>query len=133
MILFKFDIPYKSLDKIGIGVEICNWGQLTQKGSKFYNYVNEVIPNDQVTELTVPFRGYKFYHSYTDAQIESVKQLLLLWKDKWNIPLTFHDDIFDVNVRALSGEPGVYTHCSVRYDKNDIYPHPKMIAMLKSL
>jgi len=38
-----------------------------------------------------------------------------------------------VTPRALRGEAGVYTHNSVRYDKVDIYPHPKMIEMLKSL
>lgn len=34
---------------------------------------------------------------------------------------------------ANRGEAGVFTHNSVRMDKVDIYPHPKMIAMLKSL
>ena len=34
------DLPYKELDKFSIGIEICNWGQLTLKDSKFYNYVN---------------------------------------------------------------------------------------------
>jgi hypothetical protein len=129
----KFGIPYKSLDRIGIGLEICNWGQLIPKDGKFYNYVNGVVPDDQVTELDTPFRGYKFYHSYTDEQIESVRQLLLLWKDKWNIPLTYNDDIWDVCPRALRGETGVFAHVSVRYDKNDIYPHPKMVQMLKNL
>jgi hypothetical protein len=62
-----------------------------------------------------------------------VKDLLLLWKDKYNIPLKYNEDIWDVTSRALKGEPGVYTHNSVRTDKVDIYPHPKMIAMLKSL
>ena len=41
--------------------------------------------------------------------------------------------MFDVNAKALSGTPGVWAHGSVRYDKVDIYPHPKLIEMLKSL
>ena len=129
----KFGIPYKSLDRISIGLEICNWGQLTQRGGMFYNYVNAQIPKDQVCKLDIPFRGYQYYHNYTDAQIESVKELLLLWKDKWGIPIDYHDDIWDVCPRALRGESGVFAHVSVRYDKNDIYPHPKMVEMLKSL
>ena len=36
-------LPYKELDKISIGIEICNWGQLTLKDNKFYNYVNREI------------------------------------------------------------------------------------------
>ncbi|MCK9220600.1 MAG: N-acetylmuramoyl-L-alanine amidase [Bacteroidales bacterium] len=129
----KFGLPYVSLDQISIGVEICNWGQLTLKEGKFYNYVNRVIPNDQVCTLEAPFRGFTFYHAYTDAQIESVQQLLLLWKTKYNIPLTYHEDIWDVTPRALKGEPGIFTHNSVRFDKNDISPQPKMMAMLTSL
>ena len=129
----KFGIPYKSLDRISIGIEICNWGQLTVKDGKYYNYVNRVVSPDEVIELETPFRGYKFYHAYTDAQIEAVKDLLVTWRDKYTIPIDYHSDIFEVNARALKGDPGVFTHCSVRYDKNDISPQPKMVEMLKSL
>lgn len=129
----KFNLPYKSLDRISIGIEICSWGQLTRKNGRFYNWVNKVVPDEDVIELQTPFRGFKYFHNYTDAQIVSVEKLLRYWKDKYSIPSLYHDDIFEVNARALSGEPGIYTHCSVRYDKVDIYPHPKLIEMLKSL
>ena len=56
-----------------------------------------------------------------------------MWKDKYKIPLTYNEDIWDVTTRALKGESGLFTHCSVRYDKVDVYPHPKLIEMLKSL
>lgn len=126
-------LPYKELDKYSIGVEICNWGQLTLKDGKFYNYVKREVAAEDVCELDTPFRGYKYYHNYTDAQIESTRQLLLYWGELYNIPLTYHEDIFDLTPRAYKGESGVFTHCSVRPDKVDIYPHPKMIEMLKSL
>ena len=73
-------VPYKNLDKTSIGIELTNWGQLTQKNGKFYNYVGGEVPASQVCELENPHRGYKYYHNYTDAQIESTKELLLLWK-----------------------------------------------------
>jgi len=126
-------LPYKSLDKISIGIEICNWGQLSYKDGKYYNYVGGVVPASEVCELPTPFKGYKFFHNYTDAQIAAVKDLLVLWKGKYNIPLTYNEDIWDVTKRALKGEPGVYTHNSVRKDKMDVYPHPNLITMLKSL
>lgn len=129
----KHKVPYKQLDQISIGIEVCNWGPLTKKGDKFFNYVDKEVPADQVTELDKPFKGYKFWHSYTDAQIQSVKELLLYWKDFYNIPLDYNEDIWNVTTRALKGEPGVYTHNSVRSDKMDLYPHPAMIEMLKSL
>jgi len=56
-----------------------------------------------------------------------------LWKDRYQIPLTYHQDIWDVTPRALKGEAGVFTHNSVRFDKVDVYPHPKLVTMLKSL
>ena len=129
----KFNVPYRSLDKNSIGIEICNWGQLTEKNGKFFNYVNKEVPADEVCELDTPHRGHKFYHNYTDAQIEAVKDLLLLWKPRYNIPLTYYQDIWDVTPRALKGEAGVFTHNSVRFDKVDVYPHPKLVTMLKLL
>ena len=127
-------LPYRSLDPLAIGIEICNWGPLTKKGNKFYNYVNREVPADQVCELETPYKGSKYYHAYTDAQIESVRQLLLYWKDVHNIDLTYNEeDMWKVSKKALQGVSGVYTHNSYRKDKTDVSPQPKLIAMLKSL
>ena len=127
-------VPYKSIDPMSTGVEICNWGPLTKKGDKFYNYVNREVPIDQVCELDKPYKGRKYYHAYTDAQIESVRQLMLYWGNIYKIDLTYREeDMWDISVRGLKGENGVYTHNSFRKDKSDIYPCPRMIAMLKTL
>lgn len=128
------NLPYKKLDPISIGIEICNWGQLDKVGDKFFNYVDREVPADEVCELEEPFKGYKYFHNYTDAQIASVKELLLYWKEIYGIDLSFdYYQMFTVSVKALKGENGLYTHNSYRKDKVDIYPHPKMIEMLKSL
>jgi hypothetical protein len=58
---------------------------------------------------------------------------LVLWNQRYGIPLKYNEDIWTVTQRALRGEAGVFTHNSVRADKIDIYPHPKIIQMLKSL
>jgi len=128
-------LPYRSLDPLAIGIEICNWGPLTQKSDgKYYNYVDRVVPADQVCELSVPYKGHKYYHAYTDAQIESVRQLLVYWGKIHGISLKYNEtDMWSVSKNALSAVPGVYTHNSYRKDKSDISPQPKMIAMLKSL
>jgi len=126
-------VPAISLDKLSIGIEICSWGPLEKRGAKFYNYVDREVPADQVTELATPYKGYKFYHRYTDAQIESTKNLLMYWRDAYGIDLTYNDDIWSVSKRALRGESGVFTHNSYRKDKTDIHPCPRMIAMLKTL
>jgi len=129
----EFGLPYKGLDKSSIGIEICNWGFLRQEGGKFYTYVNKELPADRVIKLEKPFRGHEYWENYTDEQIESVRELLLLWHERYGIDLTYNEDIWAVTPRALKGENGVYTHCSVRPDKGDVYPHPGLIAMLKGL
>jgi hypothetical protein len=127
-------VPYKSLDPHAIGIEICSWGPLDKVNGKFYNYVDREVPADQVTELATPYKGYKYYHRYTDAQIESVKQLLTYWKNLYGIDITYREeDMWTISTRALKGEGGVFTHNSYRKDKSDIHPCPRMIAMLKSL
>jgi N-acetyl-anhydromuramyl-L-alanine amidase AmpD len=128
-----YGVPYTNLDKYSIGIEICNWGQLSFTGGKFYNYVGGEVPEKEVIKLDVPYKRHIYFHNYTDAQIESVRQLLVLWNQRYNIPLKYNEDIWTVTQRALRGEAGVFTHNSVRADKIDIYPHPKMIQMLKSL
>jgi N-acetyl-anhydromuramyl-L-alanine amidase AmpD len=128
-----YGVPYTNLDKYSIGIEICNWGQLSFTGGKFYNYVGGEVPEKEVIKLDVPYKRHIYFHNYTDAQIESVRQLLVLWNQRYGIPLKYNEDIWTVTQRALRGEAGVFTHNSVRADKIDIYPHPKMIQMLKSL
>lgn len=127
-------VKYQNLDKTSIGIEICNWGPLEKVGDKFFNYVDREVPADQVCELEKPYKGHKYYHAYTDAQIESVRQLLVYWNETHGIPLDYDEDaMWNVSVDALKGEPGVYTHNSYRKDKTDVSPQPKLIAMLKSL
>lgn len=124
----------KVIAKASIGIEICNFGGLIKdKDGNFRNYINGIIPADEVCELDTPYRGFKYYHAYTDAQIVSLKELLIYLCDKYNIPKTFNADMFDINTRALDGEAGIWTHVSYRSDKNDCSPQPKLILMLKSL
>jgi len=133
--IFKaYGMKPQILDKTSIGIEICNWGQLEYENGKFINYVDREIPADQITTLDEPYKGYKYFHKYSDAQIESIKNILIYWKNIYNIPLLYdYDKMFKVNVPALKGDKGLYTHNSYRKDKIDIYPCPRMIKMLKSI
>lgn len=129
-----FNVHWKNLDKTSIGIEICNWGYLIKGADgKFRNYVNGIVPIEEVCELAVPFKGFKYYHSYTDAQVASVKELLVYLCDKYKISKIYNEDIWDLNKSAFEGVNGIYTHNSIRKDKSDCYPAPKLIAMLKTL
>lgn len=129
-----YDIPYKNLDKISIGVEICAWGQLEERGGKFYNYVNREVAKEDVCTLDQPYKKYTHFHKYTDEQIRSVENLLRYWAEHYDISIPYSEkDMWDVSMNALNGVEGLYTHNSVRKDKIDIFPQPEMIQMLKSL
>jgi N-acetyl-anhydromuramyl-L-alanine amidase AmpD len=119
-----------------VGIEILNWGGLTLKDGKYFTYAGSTVPADQVQEYSEGFRGYHFYQKYTPAQLDSVKQLCQYLCDRYNIPKTFKGmEIFDIDKRALRGERGIFTHCSVRppSEKQDCHPQPELIEVLKSL
>lgn len=129
-----YGVPYKALDKISIGIEICAWGQLEERGGKYYNYVNREVAKEDVCTLDTPYKKHIHFHRYTDEQIRSVENLLKYWSQQYSIPITYREeDMWDVSMNALNGVAGVYTHNSVRKDKIDIFPQPEMIQMLKGL
>jgi len=149
------DVPYKSIDKISIGIEIDNWGGLLlgdgktiknfgteeaprmvrlEEGKYYAAYGNVVnVDENKLSYYEFGFRGYKYFMNYTQQQINTVGELLLFWNKRYGIPLTYNEDMWDVSKKALSGEPGIWAHVSYRYDKSDIHPDIKMIKMLKSL
>jgi hypothetical protein len=128
----------RQLNKNSIAIEICNYGPLKKgKDGLFYTYVNTVVPANQTIELSKPFKGFTYYHAYTDKQIAATKEFILAMKAKFpkivlKTPLLTVDG-FELNDKAKTGVPGIYTHTNVRNDKFDIYPHPKMIAMLTEI
>jgi N-acetyl-anhydromuramyl-L-alanine amidase AmpD len=129
----EMGVTYRSLDKISIGIEICNYGPLTKRNGYYYNYVGGKVDYTQVTILDKKYKGHIYWQKYTDEQIESTRQLLVYLCDTYGISREYNDSIFDIDNRALKGENGIFTHNSVRHDKSDIYPCPRMIEMLKNL
>ena len=126
-------LPYKNLNKLSVGIEICNWGMLKEKNGKFYNYVGGEINPSYVTTLETPYKGYKHWYKYTDAQIEATRQLVTYLCEIYDIPKDYRKEIWSLDNEAFKGTKGIYTHNSVRKDKADIYPCPRMIKMLQSL
>lgn len=126
-------LRYRRNDMESIGIEIDSWGGLKKKGGDWVSYTGKVVPKENVQEYHDGFRGYKAFEKYTPEQIESVRQLLVFWNERYNIPLSYDEHIWDINRAALSGKPGVYTHVSYRSDKSDCHPQPELIEMLKTL
>jgi len=135
------------LNKGSIGIEIDNWGGLvlgdgtekkfgnklvkTIKGKFYADYGNVV--NVPVVEYPNGFRGYYYFEKFTDHQIQTVGELLLFFNKRYDIPLDYNEDMWDISKDALSGKRGIYTHVSYRTDKSDLHPQVEMIEMLKAL
>ncbi len=131
--VFKRKEHTRTLEKHSISVMLCNAGALSWENGRFYAPFRKVIPEEQVIEYPDPFRGNRFYHRYTDAQIASLGQLLLYLGEQYDIPLQYHSEIWEVSAPALQGAPGLYTRCSVRTDVNGCHPQPELIEMLANL
>lgn len=126
-------LPYLNLDKMSIGIELVAWGWLRKVDGAYVTYVGTEVPEEEVTVLKTHFRGHKYYHSYSELQLKSLRAVLNSLSAKHNIDITYHhDQMWEVNKKALQGMEGLYTHCSVREDKTDVFPQPELIEMLKS-
>lgn len=126
-------VKYQNLNKLSVGIEVCNWGYLKEQNGKFYNYVGSRVPDSMVTTLDEPYKGYKHWYKYTDAQIESLRQLVVYLCETYNISKEYREEIWGLDKEAFKGTNGIYTHNSVRKDKSDMYPCPRVIEMLKNL
>lgn len=133
----KWNIPsYRrnvALNKGAIGLEIDSWGGLVKRNGKFYHTGNREVSADDVVDYGREIRGFRYYEKYTKEQIASVVYLLRYWNQKYGIPINYNPAIWEMNVDALNGIPGVYTHVSYRPDKSDCHPQRELINALKSI
>lgn len=127
-----------------VGIELCNYGPLKERKGEFYTIYGQKVEPKYVTDLGFKFRGSKYYHSYTDEQIEACKNLLYFISERNGIDITkglpkFLKNMstlesFEYDENVVRGKVlGVLSHTNVRKDKSDVYPHPKLVEMLKSL
>lgn len=142
----------KYLNQRSIGIEIDSWGQLVELNGEFYSWAGTKVNNNKVCKLDKPFKVYSgsefdknffykkevsgkpcfYYEKYSDKQLYFLSILLPYLSKRFDIDITYNDDIWDVTDRALTGKKGLFTHNSVRVDKSDIFPQPELIELLKS-
>lgn len=122
-----------------VGIETCNFGQIKNG----LTYTGQKADPKQIVELKQPFRGYKFWHKYSDKQILTLKQLILYIanRDSIDIRKGLISEIkikgveaFEFNSDAYYGKvKGMWTHTNTRKDKVDMFPQQELIDMLLSL
>jgi N-acetyl-anhydromuramyl-L-alanine amidase AmpD len=128
-----------ALDKSSIGIEICSFGPLKKVGDKYFAWPKDwttEVPANEVCELEKEFRGYKYFQSYTDAQIKTLESLMEFLIDEYEIPVqnSFDMSWFEFNQELIDKKtPGIWTHTNVRKDKSDSYPDPRLLDLLNKL
>ena len=129
------------MNKHSVGIELCNFGQLNKEQR---TYVNTMVQSEQVCKLSKEFRGYLFWHRYSDNQLLSLKQTIRYVADRdsidirkgiiENINKNGVEKAFEFSELAYSGQvKGLLLHTNVRKDKFDLFPQPELIDMLLSL
>lgn len=98
---------------------------------------------DQLVTLSERFRGYNTWHKYSDAQLESLRKLILHIAERDNIDVRkgLVEEIkakgaqaFEFNEDAYYGRTkGMWTHTNTRTDKYDMFPQPELMDMLVGL
>lgn len=149
-------VKSSKMHKGSISIEICSAGYLTEMEGKFYTWYGAEVHPSQVVRLQESYKGHKYYHRYSHAQIQATKALLFLLADKHGIdlksgiqemlkkssrpgasqyyPVPGGPGAFNYNEDANLGKiKGVLTHGHVRKDKSDIFPQQEMIDMLMKL
>lgn len=123
------------------GIEICSAGGL-KNGLTWFN---AEVASSQITTLRTTFRGYKQFHSYSDAQLVELKKLILNQANEFDIDvreglvtkLKTNSDPFvafryDGKITA-ENITGLVSHTNVRSGKSDVFPQPELVDMLLSL
>ena len=122
-----------------VGIEVNNFGYI--KDGKTYAGVK--AHESQIVTLDKPFRGYKTWHRYSDAQIEALHKWILYIAERDGIdvraglPALVKEkgaDAFEFNEDAYYGRvKGLWTHTNTRKDKTDMFPQQELLDMLTSL
>ena len=122
-----------------VAIEVCNMGQIVNGKT----YVSTPADPKQIVKLAKPFRGFQFWHKYSDAQITVLKQWILFVAEKYGIDPRVGlveyvkakgADGFDVlDLDRANKTPGMYSHTNVLRGKVDMFPQQELIDMLLSL
>ncbi|PWL28270.1 MAG: hypothetical protein DCO96_09865 [Fluviicola sp. XM-24bin1] len=123
-----------------VGIEVCNFSYINDKNQ---TYAGTNVVDSQIVTLAKPFRGHQRWYRYSDAQIESLRQLILYIANRDNIDVRkgLVEEVrakgaagFEFNSDAFYGKiKGMWTHTNTRKDKSDMFPQQELLDMLLSL
>lgn len=139
------------MHKNSIGIELCNFGFVTKVNGQYLSYINKRVANSEVVDLKKKWRGYQYYHRYTDRQLESLKLLIDKIGTDQGIDIRAglqqrlkkmnKFDAFNFDPIIATGKlKGLFTHANVSgpnkyggYEKWDLFPQDEVCDLILSL
>lgn len=132
-----------------VAIEICNFGFVTKIGGRYQTYIGKSIDPSQVVDLGINWRGHRYFHRYSNRQLDSLKFIMELIAHETGIDISrgLRDrlksmrkfDAFDFD-RSIGNIKGVYTHANVsglnkygQYEKWDLFPQDELCDLILSL
>lgn len=142
-----------TLNRTSIGIEICNWGGLMERGGHFYSWVNDygrrgravIVPKEKVIVYDTNYlkslginkpnyHGFLAFEKYTQKEIDAIYEFIQVNCDRFKIAKKA-DLTFQKSNDALNGKSGIFHHVNYRNfgEKSDTHPQPEFIEMLKQI
>lgn len=124
-------------EKHSVGIELVSAGGVYKEGEEFIFYplfpnksAITIIPKDEVAECK--WKGFDYFHKYTDAQIEATVELIEFLSKKFDIKIQEKiGDIFEFDQSVIDEhKSGLFTHNTVRKDKVDTFPQRELVEAL---
>ena len=113
-----------AVDKRSIGIEIASEGGLIQRDERLYCFdkvSDRTLFTQEYYDHGMPWRGYRFFDVYTDAQISAAIELINKLCEQFKIPKQTPANHFDSD-DIYRGFQGILGHHHLRPDKSDVHP-----------
>lgn len=122
-----------AMSAVSVGIELSNYGPLTPKGDVLEHAYGStyctLAQTEAYVELDEPFRGHRYFASYTASQLDAVARLVRFLCVDLSLPpkLLSEDERFglleDLSPHGVGTEfMGACSHANFRTDKWDIGP-----------
>ena len=123
--------------KRSLSIDICSAGYLTEENGKYFTWWNEEVHPSQVVRLDQPYRGHRYFHKYSQKQLDALKALLLLLTDKHNITSNVDyltsDTYFNPSQGLVNSKlHGIFTRDMINPKSINIFPQKELLDILTS-
>ncbi|MBI2537107.1 MAG: N-acetylmuramoyl-L-alanine amidase [Gemmatimonadetes bacterium] len=128
---WQFGLPWPQAKKIKferrfVGIELASEGGLIESGGQLYCFdrvsPKTLKPRAEAFDAGRPYRGYRYFDKYEDAQVRSLLELINQLCDQFPIPRRVPNRFLDYYGEQLADFQGIIGHTMVRKDKSDPAP-----------